>query len=67
VVTTRALEYPCHVLVKARGRPLADGRPLPSFNEVHVIAEHTELEGQVGVGDLIQGVRGDASRQATKS
>jgi hypothetical protein len=32
VVTARALEYPRHVLVKARGRPLADGRPLPALN-----------------------------------
>ena len=49
--------YPGHVLVKARGGPLADGRPLPAFDEVHVIAEHAEPEGQVGIGDLVQGSR----------
>jgi hypothetical protein len=38
-----------------------DGVTLPAFNEVHIIAENAEPEGQVGICDLVQRVRGDAS------
>jgi hypothetical protein len=51
-----ALEYSPQVLVKARGRALADSRALSSFDQVDVVAEHAEPEGQVGVGNLVQGV-----------
>ena len=43
-----ALEYSPQVLVKARGRALADSRALSSFDQVDVVAEHAEPEGQVG-------------------
>ncbi len=60
MVPARALKYSSPVLVKALGSAPADGRALSAFDKVRVVTEHTEPESQVGVGDLVQGVSGDA-------
>lgn len=70
VLPACVLEYPRKVLLQARGRALTDGRALPAFNEIHIVAEDAEPEGQVGIGDLIQRIRcgapdGDDSTHVT--
>lgn len=65
VVTRRLLEHPADVSLPATFDLPLHGATLVALNEIRVVAEDRKPEGEVGIGDLVQRIRGRRSAVRT--